>query len=147
VQQQRNQRQWTEFFLVPKGRPAEKSLDPLLWTMEFRSTHLGLHLASVVAWRFHQRIHLKAVTGEVGGAQSVTWSLDRNSIVDSNGSRLFSAGRPLGTRKNSVHCLWFLYLAKLQLFNTYTFPGEHYISVKRPRYVIFNITTLHMCKG
>ena len=23
-------------------------------------------------------------------------------------SRLFSAGRPLGTRKNSVHCLWFL---------------------------------------
>ena len=34
--------------------------------------------------------------------------LDRNSIVHSNGSRLFSAGRPLGTRKNSVHCLWFL---------------------------------------
>jgi hypothetical protein len=34
--------------------------------------------------------------------------LDRNSIIDSNGSRLFSAGRPLGTRKNSVHCLWFL---------------------------------------
>jgi hypothetical protein len=33
--------------------------------------------------------------------------LDRNSIVDSNGSRLFSAGRPLGTRKNSIHCLWF----------------------------------------
>ena len=33
--------------------------------------------------------------------------LDWNSIVDSNGSRLFSAGRPLGTRKNSVHCLWF----------------------------------------
>ena len=25
------------FFLVPKGRPAEKSLDPLLSTMEFRS--------------------------------------------------------------------------------------------------------------
>jgi hypothetical protein len=38
-------------------------------------------------------------------------------------------------------------MAKLQLFNTYTFPGEHYRSVKRPRYVIFNITTLHMCKG
>ena len=31
-----------------------------------------------------------------------------NSIVHSNGSRLFSAGRPSGTRKNSVHCLWFL---------------------------------------
>jgi hypothetical protein len=26
------------------------------------------------------------------------------------------------------------------LFNTYTFAGEHYRSVKRPRYVIFNIT-------
>jgi hypothetical protein len=26
-------------------------------------------------------------------------------------------------------------------------PGEHYRSVKRPRCVIFNITTLHMCKG
>ena len=38
-------------------------------------------------------------------------------------------------------------MAKLQLFNIYTFPGEHYRSVKRPRYVIFNITTLHMCKG
>ena len=38
-------------------------------------------------------------------------------------------------------------MAKHQLFNTYTFPGEHYRSVKRPRYVIFNITTLHMCKG
>jgi hypothetical protein len=25
--------------------------------------------------------------------------LDRNSIVDSNGSRLFSAGRPMGTEK------------------------------------------------
>jgi hypothetical protein len=42
--------------------------------------HLGLHLASVVAWssintKFHhsQRIPFKAVTGEVGGAQSVTW--------------------------------------------------------------------------
>ena len=34
--------------------------------------------------------------------------LDRNSIVDSNGSRLFSADRPLETRKNSVLCLWFL---------------------------------------
>jgi hypothetical protein len=33
------------------------------------------------------------------------------------------------------------------LFNTYTFPGEHYRSVKRPRCVIFNITTLHMYKG
>jgi hypothetical protein len=31
-------------------------------------------------------------------------------------------------------------MAKLQLFNTYTFAGEHYRSVKRPRYVIFNIT-------
>ena len=31
--------------------------------------------------------------------------------------------------------------------NTYTFPGEHYRSIKRPRYEIFNITTLHMCKG
>jgi hypothetical protein len=29
-------------------------------------------------------------------------------------------------------------MAKLQLFNTYTFAGEHYRSVKRPRYVIFN---------
>jgi hypothetical protein len=28
VQQQMNQRQWTELFLVSKGRPAEKSLDP-----------------------------------------------------------------------------------------------------------------------
>ena len=37
-------------------------------------------------------------------------------------------------------------MAKLQLFNTYTFPGENYRSVKRLRYVIFNITTLHMCK-
>jgi hypothetical protein len=31
-------------------------------------------------------------------------------------------------------------MAKLQLFNTYTFAGEHYRSVKRQRYVIFNIT-------
>ena len=31
-------------------------------------------------------------------------------------------------------------MAKLQLFNTYTFAGENYRSVKRPRYVIFNIT-------
>ena len=31
-------------------------------------------------------------------------------------------------------------MAKLQLFNTYTFTGEHYRSVKRQRYVIFNIT-------
>jgi hypothetical protein len=31
-------------------------------------------------------------------------------------------------------------MVKLQLFNTYTFAGEHYRSVKRPRYVIFNIT-------
>ena len=31
-------------------------------------------------------------------------------------------------------------MAKLQLFNTYTFAGEHYRSVKRPRYVISNIT-------
>jgi hypothetical protein len=31
-------------------------------------------------------------------------------------------------------------MAKVQLFNTYTFAGEHYRSVKRPRYVIFNIT-------
>ena len=30
-------------------------------------------------------------------------------------------------------------MAKLQLFNTYTFAGEHYRSVKRPRYVIFII--------
>ena len=30
-------------------------------------------------------------------------------------------------------------MAKLQLFNIYTFAGEHYRSVKRPRYVIFNI--------
>ena len=63
--------------------------------------------------KFHhsQRIHLKAVTGEVGGAQSGTWCwIEIPSSTDwhSNGSRLFSAGRPLGTRKNSVHCLWFL---------------------------------------
>jgi hypothetical protein len=38
-------------------------------------------------------------------------------------------------------------MVKLQLLNTYTFPEEHYRSVKRTRYVIFNITTLHMCKG
>ena len=31
-------------------------------------------------------------------------------------------------------------MAKLQLFNTYAFAGEHYRSVKRPRYMIFNIT-------
>jgi hypothetical protein len=31
-------------------------------------------------------------------------------------------------------------MAKLQLFNTYTFAGEHHRSVKRPRYMIFNIT-------
>jgi hypothetical protein len=43
------------------------------------------------------------------GVDGTWWSticdlmLDRNSIVDSNGSRLCSAGRPLGTRKNSVH--------------------------------------------
>ena len=73
--------------------------------------HLGLHLASVVAWRFHhsQRIPFKAVTGEVGGAQSVTWCwIEIPSSTVTNGSRLFSAGRPLGTRKNSIHCLWFL---------------------------------------
>ena len=31
-------------------------------------------------------------------------------------------------------------MAKLQLFNTYTFPGEHYRSVKRPR---LGIAALH----
>jgi hypothetical protein len=157
--------------------------------------HLGLHLASVVAWRFHQhqvpsfsKDPFQSSHGWSGWSTICDLMLGRNSILDSNGSRLFSAGRPLGTRKNSVHCLWFLCcctqtlhripfgtssyflqamtearcnpkcapsitwpgekkIAKLQLFNTYTFPGEHYRSVKRPRYVIFNITTLHMCKG
>jgi hypothetical protein len=31
-------------------------------------------------------------------------------------------------------------MAKLQMFNTYTIAREHYRRVKRPRYVIFNIT-------
>ena len=77
--------------------------------------HLGLHLASVVAWRFHQhqvpsfsKDPFKSSHGWSGWSTICDLMLDRNSIVHSNGSRLFSAGRPLGTRKNSVHCLWFL---------------------------------------
>lgn len=77
--------------------------------------HLGLHLASVVAWRFHQhqvpsfsKDPFQSSHGWSGWSTIWDLMLDRNSIVHSNGSRLFSAGRPLGTRKNSVHCLWFL---------------------------------------
>ena len=77
--------------------------------------HLGLHLDSVVAWRFHQhqvpsfsKDPFKSSHGWSGWSTIWDLMLDRNSIVHSNGSRLFSAGRPLGTRKNSVHCLWFL---------------------------------------
>ena len=77
--------------------------------------HLGLHLASVVALRFHQhqvpsfsKDPFKSSHGWSGWSTIWDLMLDRNSIVHSNGSRLFSAGRPLGTRKNSVHCLWFL---------------------------------------
>ena len=55
--------------------------------------HLGLHLASVVAWRFphSQRIHLKAVTGEVGGAQSGTWcwiEIPSSTVMDPGFSQL-----------------------------------------------------------
>ena len=77
--------------------------------------HLGLHLASVVAWRFHQhqvpsfsKDPFQSSHGWSGWSTICDLMLDRNSIVDSYGSRLFSAGRPVGTRKNSVHCLWFL---------------------------------------
>ena len=80
--------------------------------------HLGLHLASVVTWRFHQlqvpsfsRDPFKSSHRWSGWSTIGDLMLDRNSIVHSNptnGSRLFSAGRPSGTRKNSVHCLWFL---------------------------------------
>jgi hypothetical protein len=70
--------------------------------------HLGLHLASVVAWRFHQlqvpsfsRDPFKSSHRWSGWSTIGDLMLDRNSIVHSNGSRLFSAGRPLGTRKNS----------------------------------------------
>jgi hypothetical protein len=63
-----------------------------------------ISLASVVAWRFHQ--HQVPLFSKDPFQSSHGWSgwsticdlmLNRNFIVDSNGSRLFSAGHPLGT--------------------------------------------------
>jgi hypothetical protein len=64
--------------------------------------HLGLHLASVVAWRSHhsQRIHLKAFTGEVGGAQSGTWcwiEIPSSTVMDPGFSQLNDTYKGINT--------------------------------------------------
>ena len=123
VQQQRNQRQWTEFFLVPKGRPAEKSLDPLLSTMEFRSNIRS----QIVLHPLHPWLLLNGSFENDG--TWCWWNLQATTEARCNPKCAPSITWPGGKK-----------MAKLQLFNTYTFPGEHYRSVKRPRYVIFNIT-------
>jgi hypothetical protein len=72
--------------------------------------HLGLHLASVVAWRFHQH-----QVPSFSKQSRVKWV--ENNLWPDVGSKFqcrqlwiqgFLSWRPLGTRKKSVHCLWFL---------------------------------------
>ena len=115
--------------------------------------HLGLHLASVVAWRFHQhqvpsfsKDPFQSSHGWSGWSTICDLMLDRNSIVDSNGSRLFSAGRPLGTRKNSVHCLWFLCCCTQTLhrtpFGTSSYFTHRHLKSGPPFFLIWSLPRL-----
>ena len=119
-----------ESAIRPKQLVREKNLDPLLSTMEFRS-----NIRSQIVLRpLHPWLLWKGSFENDG--TWCWWNLQATTEARCNPKCAPSITWP-GEKK----------MAKLQLFNTYTFAGEQYRSVKRPRYVIFNITTLHMCKG